>query len=81
MRARRNPFARESYVPVKVPTNDPVLAQLRPITCSWCSQTAWPRHPLYQIRVESDGGRSNVIRGQFCSWADAEAYHDTRFDH
>ena len=69
MRARRDPFSRETLQPV---------IETRLNGCSWCGQIAYPRHPLYAIRIERDGGRSDVIGGTFCGWSCAESYHDSK---
>lgn len=69
MRQRRDPFARITLVPVPM--------QHASLTCDWCGTPRAPRRPIYALRQESDGGRSSVITGGFCSWSCAEAYHGT----
>jgi hypothetical protein len=68
MRRRRDPFARESYIPQRTTGG----------TCSWCGQSPIRYHRLYTIRVESDGGRDYTLQGQFDSWTCAETYHNGR---
>lgn len=65
MRSRRDPFARETLVPVKIQGGK----------CSWCGQGPQPRHPIYRVVVERDGGRDHMIEGQFCSWGCLDTYH------
>lgn len=64
MRRRRDPFARESYIPERVDEE-----------CSWCPADS---RRVYRIRIERDGGRDACIDGQFCSWACAENYHNAK---
>lgn len=68
MHARRDPFARVSYMPH--PT--------KPEGCTECGAFPIPRHPNYTIIVQSDGGRSAPLSGVFCSWQCAETYHGHR---
>ena len=71
MRSRRNTFARETYIPVVVAR----AGQHGPAsTCSWCGQSATPRHPIYDVMIEPDAGRRAGISGHFCSWQCAESY-------
>jgi len=65
MRMRRDPFARMEYHPTKSTR----------LTCDWCGQQRGKGRPIYDIRQESDGGRSSFITGGFCSWSCAESYH------
>ena len=65
MRQRRDPFARITLVPVAATRTD----------CTWCGTTPKPRRPLHNIERQSDGGRVNTLRGTFCSWSCADAYH------
>ena len=70
MRQRRDAFARVTYVPrriVPLPGHDG--------WCSWCGTGPVPRHPLYVVVVEHDGGRENTLSGAFCTWSCAESYH------
>jgi hypothetical protein len=46
--------------------------------CLWCGAKPEPRRPIYKIDAQSDGGRSWMLDGAFCSWACAESYHDVR---
>lgn len=64
MKRRRDPFARENYIPERIDGID----------CSWCGC-----RPAYRIRIEPDAGRDAYVKGQFCSWSCAETYHVTRF--
>ena len=72
MRARRDPFARQTARPTARREN-------RQSSCSWCGQGPAPRRPLYTIVIEDDAGahRNAELRGVFESWACAEAYHGT----
>lgn len=62
MRQRRDPFARITYVPRRAGQR----------ACTWCGM---PRR-VSAVQIESDGGSVNELRGYFCSWTCAEAYHD-----
>jgi hypothetical protein len=70
MRRRRDPFARETLVPVIESTFPHTLG------CSWCGQPAAKRRPLYMIQVDRDASTREpaCMRGVFCSWDCAEAY-------
>mgnify|MGYP001590499053 FL=1 len=63
MKRRRDPFARESYIPELVDGE-----------CWWCPDT----RRAYRIRIEPDSGRETYIKGRFCSWTCAESYHNTK---
>jgi len=64
MRQRRDPFARQTLVPVR---------QLG-AECAECGDT----RRVYGVRLDSDGGRTDTLKGSFCSWACAEAYQGVR---
>jgi len=62
MRRRRDPFARETYIPIRHKGG----------SCHECGST----RPVYDVKMESDGGRIAMMRGgPFCSWGCAEMYH------
>ena len=62
MRSRRDPFARESFVPVRQHNT----------TCQWCGNA---ERRAYSVQRETDGGRTSSLTGTFCSWSCAESYH------
>ena len=64
MYVNRDPFAREE-------------THKEPITgdCDWCgSQNRYGK--VWEYRIETDGGRSNPVRGKFCSISCLHAFHD-----
>lgn len=77
MRRRRDSFGRQTFVPVRE----------RQGCCDLCGQfdpirargKALPTHRIYSIRVESDGGRTFTVGGEYCSWSCAEAYTGSEF--
>jgi hypothetical protein len=77
MRRRRDRFGRCTYRPQYTRARQ---------ACQWCGQQnaaclTGGRARLYQITSEHDDGRTNEVRGVFCSWACAESYHDTTLAH
>lgn len=65
MRRRRDSFGRQTFVP----------HVLRIGSCDWCGR----EDRVYSVRVEQDSGREGSVRGVFCSWDCAEAYHEVEF--
>lgn len=63
---KRDPFAREELV------GTPVDAHGK--TCDWCGSEG-RNGKLYQYAVESDGGRTNVVKGLFCCPDCMRDYH------
>lgn len=65
----RDPFARQELHRRTVKQN-----YGNSLRCSWCgSKNA--RGNLFEYRIESDGGRSSIIRGLFCSVQCMKDYH------
>lgn len=65
----RDPFARETLYRDNVPTHG---------ECSWCGQvrrTPKGKPYLYQYSTVTDGGRTHVHRGLFCSKSCHDAFH------
>jgi hypothetical protein len=82
MRRRRDPFGRVTYVPVRwsldlSPAGQCVNCGQRDPkdTRSHANADTSPKHRVYSVSVEHDGGRSDTMSGEFCSWDCAEAYH------
>ena len=74
MRARRDPFARVTFRPVKLAPI--VTATGLHVGCTWCGQPPAPRRPLYEIRAEHDGGRKSWLAGRFESWECVESFNN-----
>ena len=64
MRINRDPFAREELHRETVEASG----------CDWCGQRRRSGR-LFRYIVESDGGRSSPIRGEFCSVMCMRSYH------
>lgn len=64
--SERDPFARQETV------GTPVDAEGR--TCDWCGGSR-KDGKLYQYSVESDGGRTNELKGLFCCKGCFRDYH------
>ncbi len=61
----RDPYARTELHRETVHTNE---------SCSWCGQRRGTLR-LFQYRVVTDGGRTFIINGLFCSISCKRAYH------
>lgn len=74
MRRRRDPFARETHLPMRNPD----------AACAWCGSRD-PRRPaamdadverrIYDLVTEHDAGRRTKWSHAYCSWSCAESYH------
>lgn len=63
----RDPFARTEYRETKT------AAHRSLDSCSWCGQTG---RYVRKYAIETDGGRSFPINGQFCSRSCFRLYHN-----